>query len=67
MSDLHKTHLYLANAIVCDLSDERMSYPNVQDVKNNWRFSYQELFDVTDSEISEIIEKVKRMDRYTGD
>ena len=67
MNDSHNVHLYLANAIVCDLSDERVSYPTVQDVKNNLRFSYQELFDVTDSEISEIIEKVKRMDGYTGD
>ena len=62
MNDSHNVHLYLANAIVCDLSVERVKYPTVQDVKNNWRFDYQDLADVTDSEISEIIEKVKRMD-----
>lgn len=67
MNDSHNVHLYLANAIVCDLSDERVNYPTVQDVKNNWRFSYWNLSDVTDVEIHEIIESVKRIDGYVGD
>lgn len=64
---LHSEHLHFVNGIICDLSVERVSYPTVQEVKNNWQFSRWDLSDVTDSEISEIIASVKRIDGYTGD
>lgn len=57
----HETSLWLVNGIVCSLSVEGVSYPTVEDVRNNWQFRFS---DVTNEEIERIIENVKRIDNF---
>jgi hypothetical protein len=57
----HETSLWLVNGIVCSLSVEGVSYPTVEDVRNNWQFRFS---DVTNEEIERIIDNVKRIDNF---
>jgi len=58
--DRHSCHLWMVNEIIVSLWDYERREPSVDKVKNNWRFDYGQLSDVTDVEISDIIRKVKR-------
>lgn len=62
MDEQHATELYLVNDIVCQMSVEGVSYPTVEEVRNHWRFKYD---DVTDEEIGKIISDVQRVDEFT--
>lgn len=57
----HETNLWIVNGIVCSLSVEGVSYPTVEDVRNNWQFRFS---DVTNEEIERIIDNVKRIDNF---
>ena len=60
MNERHETSLFIANGIVTDFVDWHNSYPTVQDVKGN--FNFRDCSDVTDAEILQIIENVRRID-----
>lgn len=62
MSDLHRTTLYVVNGIVCDHADYYGKYPDVFDVRCNWRMSREMNGDITDDEIRDIIRMVERQD-----
>ena len=61
MNDLKRTNLWIVNDVVCSLAVERVSYPSVNDVRNNWRFSHLGL-KATDDEIQGIIDRVRKID-----
>lgn len=58
--DLHKCNLWIVNDIIVSLWDYSGCRPTVDMVKNNWRFDYNKLDDVTDDEIADTICKVSR-------
>lgn len=58
--DLHATHLWMVNEIIVSLWDYDGQRPSVKKVKDNWRFGYGQLDDVTDFEIANIISNVSK-------
>ena len=61
MTDLKRANLYVVNGIICDYKDFSGNYPTVADVRNNWQFDYLKI-DITDEEISDVIQRVKKLD-----
>lgn len=58
--DMHRTHLWIVNEIIVSHWDYHNERPTVAQVKQNWRFDYGRLNDVTDDEILDIIGRVAR-------
>ena len=59
--DFKNTALHIVNGIICDYKDFTGIYPTVENVRNN--FNFPKYADISDNEISHIIEMVKKYDK----